>query len=119
MVAVEIARVDADLLHVRRYGERGGGGEMDIGHEGSRDPLGTQLRTDGSDVFHIGHRRDGDADQLRSCGCHAAALVHRGFHLVRMGIAHRLDNDAFLGADAYVTDLYCPCLHIMYCRLLF
>ena len=119
VIAVEIARVDADLLHMRGYGEGGCRGEMDIGHQRGCDPLGTQQCADGTDVFHIGHRRHGDADELCSGGSHAAALFHRGFNLVRVRIAHRLDDDAFPGADEHVTDLYCPCFHILNCRLLF
>ena len=64
VVRVEIARVDADLLHHRHHGHGDLGAEVDVGYQGD---IGLHAAADfpeGGDVGEGGH---GDADDLRAC----------------------------------------------------
>ena len=100
MVLVEIAGVDADLLHDGRDGNGRLRREVNVGHEGRLYALCAQPAADFGDVRHVLEARHGDADQLRAgCG-HATALGDRPFNVGSMGVAHRLRDDGEVGTDA-------------------
>ena len=77
MVGMEVAGIDADLIHEGRDRKGRLGGEMDIRHDRDPDSLFTERTTDipdGRDLFLSG---DGDADDIRPRGSHPAALGER------------------------------------------
>ena len=92
VVGMEIARIYAHLLHVggNFYGRTGR--EVDVCNQGSVHTRGAQTPADLPDAGHVlgsGHRYPYKFGTGRSKGL---ALGNGGIYVVRMGVAHSLDD---------------------------
>ena len=103
VVGMEIAGVDAHLVHERRDGKGGLRREMDVRHDGDFDALIQQRPADIPDGGDFLLGRDGDADDVRTGRSHSPALGERRFHVGSLGVAHRLDGQGVAAADDEVT----------------
>ena len=112
MVLMEVARVDPDLLHDRRHGNGRFGGEMDVGNQGDTASCRPETRFDLPDMRHILQAGNGNPHQLRTGGRQPKTLGHRRIDIVRMGIAHRLDDDRVVSSDEDVTYFDYSCFHV-------
>ena len=114
VVLVEVARIDPDLFHDGGYGDGRFRGEMDVGDQRN---VAARLTHPGfdlpymRDILQAGNR---DAHQLRTGLRQPQRLRHGGIDIVRMGIAHRLDDDRVASSDEDVTYLDYACFH-RYC----
>ena len=93
MVRMEVAGIDANLLHHGDHRHGNLGGEVDIGHQGRLNALRTQLRVNLPEMGHIGHGGDSNADKLGPGGSQAPALGHGGLNIGSAGVAHGLHHN--------------------------
>ena len=103
MVGVEVARIDADLVHEGSDGEGRLGGEMDVRHDGDVDAFGAKRFANRPDRIDLLRAGDRDADEFRAGLRHPAALGERRLHVGGMGVTHRLDSDGSAAADDDLT----------------
>ena len=105
VVLMEVPRIDPDLLHHGSDGNRRLGGKMDVCDERNSATGRPEAVLDLPDVRDILQTGDGDPNQLRSGGRQAQALVDGRIDIIRMGIAHRLDDDRVASSDEDITHL--------------
>ena len=111
VVLVEIARIDPDLFHDGGHGDGRFRREMDVGDK--RDMTARRAHP-GLDLPHmrdILQTRYRDAHQLRAGLRQPQRLRHGRLDIIRMGIAHRLDDDRVVSSDEDVTHLDYACFH--------
>ena len=84
---------------------------MDIGDERHVAARRAYPGLDFPDVRDILQARDRDPDELRAGLRQPQRLRHGRIDIVRMGIAHRLDDDRVVPSDENVTHLHYACFH--------
>ena len=115
MVLVEIARIDPDLFHDGRHGDGRFRGEVDVGDQRDITARRAYPVLDLPDVRDVLQARNGDPDKLRPGRGETERLRHRRIDIIRMGIAHRLDDDRVIPADQDITYFDYACFH--YCSI--
>ena len=111
VVLVEITRIDPDFLDIGRHSDSSSRREMDVGDQRGLDAQAAQPVTDFLHVRNVLQARAGDPDQSGASLVHPEALLHRCFHIIRMGVAHGLRDNRMSAADRHVADPRCHCIH--------
>ena len=111
VVLVEVARIDPDLFHDGGHGDGRFRGEMDVGDQRDRAARRAHPGLDLPHMRDILQAGDRDAHQLRAGLGQPQRLRHGRIDIIRMGIAHRLDDDRVVSSDEDVTHLDYACFH--------
>ena len=120
VLLMEVARIDAHLLYIRRNGDSRLCRKVDIGHQGDIVSFIIQVFTDIDEVLNILLAGTGDSYQLATGVIHPNALLRRSDNIIRMGVAHRLHNNRITSANNKLfADFYGNCANSVLHRLFF
>ena len=101
IAAVEavISRIDTHLVHIPGGDGRDLGHEVDVGHNGCPETVGTQLPDDVFQIFTFAPALRRKAHDLSPGAVDPFDLRHAGFGIVGVGVGHRLHGDRVPAAD--------------------
>ena len=108
IAAVEavISRIDTHLVHIPGGDGRDLGHEVDVGHNGCPETVGTQLPDDVSQIFTLAAALRRKAHDLSPGAADAFDLGHARSGVVGVGIGHRLAGDGMPAADRNRSDAH-------------
>ena len=106
ITAVEavISRIDTHLVHIPGGDGRDLGHEVDVGHNGCPETVGTQLPDDVFQIFTFAPALRRKAHDLSPGAVDPFDLRHAGFGIVGVGVGHRLHRHGMRAADRAGAD---------------